>query len=315
MSSGGGRYEIIDLCHLGHPQSVAAYLVPTGSGPFLVDPGPSSTLPRLEEALARAGLDTGSLAGLLLTHIHLDHAGASGTLARRNPNLRVYVHAKGAPHLIAPAKLLRSAQRLYGNRMDELWGEIAPVPEAQVEVLEGGETLELGGLSLEVAYTPGHAVHHVCYFEPGSRVAFVGDTAGIRGPRLPVVLPVTPPPDFDLQAWLASIAQILSWNPRELLLTHFGPSENPASHLRALRDGLLAWTGYVRETLALDGTDEVRVRVFVEKLRAWISDKVPAERAERAERFLAGAGPEACWQGIARYERTAGQTDRRGGGP
>jgi glyoxylase-like metal-dependent hydrolase (beta-lactamase superfamily II) len=312
MIASGGRYEIIDLCHLGRPASVAAYLLRTGSGPFLVDPGPSSTLPRLEEALARAGLSTGSLAGLLLTHIHLDHAGASGTLAGRNPNLRVYVHAKGAPHLIAPAKLLSSAQRLYGARMEELWGEIAPVPEAQVVVLEGGERLEFDGLALEVAYTPGHAIHHVCYFEPESRVAFVGDTAGIRGPRLPVVLPVTPPPDFDLQAWLASITRLLSWNPRELLLTHFGPSEDPASHLGALRDGLLAWTGYVRETLALDAPDEARIRAFVEKLRAWISDKVPADRAEQ---FLAGAGPEACWQGIARYERTAGEAAGRKGKP
>lgn len=300
MIPGDGRYEIIDLCHLGRPASIAAYLLRTGSGPFVVDPGPSSTLPRLEAALLRAGSSIESLAGLLLTHIHLDHAGASGTLARKNPALRVYVHARGAPHLIAPAKLLKSAQRLYGDRMDELWGEIAPVPEAQIVALEGGESLALGGLSLEVAYTPGHAVHHVCYFEPETRAAFVGDTAGLSSPHLPVVLPVTPPPDFDLPAWLGSIARILSWTPRELLLTHFGRSEDPESHLNALREGLLAWTGYVRETLALDGSDEVRIRAFVEKLRTWIAGKVPADRAEQ---YLASAGPEACWQGMARFER------------
>jgi glyoxylase-like metal-dependent hydrolase (beta-lactamase superfamily II) len=298
MRPTGDRYTLFDLQHLGRPDSVAACLLQTSQGGYIVDPGPSSTLPRLTRCLETRGHRIAEVRGLLLTHIHLDHAGASGTLARSNPDLRVYVHEKGARHLIDPGKLIGSAQRLYGDRMHELWGEIAPIPEPQVVIVQGGETLTLGELELQVAYTPGHAIHHVCYFEPQGHTVFVGDTAGIRGPRLPVVLPVTPPPDFNLDDWLSSIDRILQWSPRELVLTHFGVSPDPRPHLESLRDGLVTWTGYVRETLQVAAPDQDRVRLFVDKLRTWIGTRAPASLVND---YLGGAGPEACWQGIARY--------------
>lgn len=300
MAHRDGRHHLIDLNHLGRPDSIAACVLRTSDGPLVIDPGPASTLPALRAGLEQLGLRETDLHAILLTHIHLDHAGASGTLARENPGLKVYVHARGAHHMIDPTKLVNSATRLYGDRMGELWGEFAPVKEQQVVVLDGGEILRFGQRRIEVAYTPGHAWHHVSYFDADAGTAYVGDTAGIAGPRLPVVLPVTPPPDFDLEEWLGSIDRILAWNPVELVLTHFGGSGNPREHLAALRRGLEEWCGFVEGTLAPDGNDEERIRMFIQMLRGWIRGKVPEELAEQ---YLAGAGPEACWQGIARYFR------------
>jgi glyoxylase-like metal-dependent hydrolase (beta-lactamase superfamily II) len=293
-------YHLLDLEHLGRPQSVAACLLETAAGPVIVDPGPSASLAKLRDALDRHGYRLEQLSALLLTHIHLDHAGASGVLARKVPGLRVYVHEAGAPHVIDPTKLLHSATRLYGDRMEELWGEVAPVPAERVTVLRGGEQLRLGGRVMEVAYTPGHATHHVSYFDPASRTAFVGDTAGIYGPAFPIVLPVTPPPEFDLELWLASLDRILKWNPAQLVLTHFGPGREPARHFEELRGGLLAWTELTRVSLARDESDADRAQWFVARLEQWIEGKVSPELATR---YLAGAGPEACWQGMARYWR------------
>jgi glyoxylase-like metal-dependent hydrolase (beta-lactamase superfamily II) len=293
-------YSLIDLEHLDRPESVAACLLETGDGPVLVDPGPAVTLPKLSAGMAAGGHELADLSALLLTHIHLDHAGATGTLARAIPRLRVYVHDTGAPHLVDPEKLLSSASRLYGDRMQSLWGEVAAVPAHRVTALRGGEQLSLGGRIISVANTPGHAWHHLSYYEAASGVAFVGDTAGIRGPRLPVVLPVTPPPDFDLEAWLGSLELIRAWRPRQLVLTHYGPATNPDAHLEALAAGLRAWAGYAKESLALEGSDPERVRWFVQRLEEWIAEKVAPEQAKH---FLEGAGPEACWQGLARYWR------------
>jgi glyoxylase-like metal-dependent hydrolase (beta-lactamase superfamily II) len=300
MAAPNATYALIDLLHMGRPESVAACLIETADGPIVVDPGPSSTLPRLRAGLAERGYEVGDLSALLLTHIHLDHAGASGTIARENPRVRVHVHEIGAPHLADPSKLLSSATRLYGDKMQELWGEVAPVPADQLVVLKGGEHLSLGARGFDVAYTPGHAWHHVSYFEPESGTAFVGDTAGLMTPRLPCVLPVTPPPDFDLEAWLDSMHRIRQWRPREIVLTHYGPSLDPEQHLEELRSGLLAWAEYARDSLLLTGTDEGRIRWFIAELTGWIVGRVAAERAAK---FLDGAGPEACWHGLARYWR------------
>jgi glyoxylase-like metal-dependent hydrolase (beta-lactamase superfamily II) len=300
MAAPDATYSLIDLLHMGRPESVAACLIETADGPIVVDPGPSSTLPRLRAGLAERGYEVGDLSALLLSHIHLDHAGASGTIARENPRVRVHVHEIGAPHLADPSRLLSSATRLYGDKMQELWGEVAPVPADQLVVLKGGERLSLGGRGFEVAYTPGHAWHHVSYFEGETATAFVGDTAGLMSPRLPCVLPVTPPPDFDLEAWLDSMHRIRQWRPREIVLTHYGPSSDPEQHLEELRSGLLAWAEYARDSLLLTGTDENRIHWFINELTGWIVGRVAAERATK---FLAGAGPEACWRGLARYWR------------
>lgn len=300
MTDASATYRLVDLEHMGQKESVAACLLDTDRGPIVIDPGPASTLPRLRAGLARQGRTLADLSAILLTHIHLDHAGATGTIARENPGVRVYVHQSGGTHLVDPAKLLSSATRLYGSRMEELWGEFAAVPAERVTSLTGGESLALGGRRFEVAHTPGHASHHVSYFEPASGTAFVGDTAGLRTPRLNLVFPVTPPPDFDLEAWLDSIRRILAWRPKEIVLTHYGPSHDPATHFAELAAGLTAWADSARESLNLPGGDADQIAWFVGRLTEWIGGRVPPDRARR---FLDGAGPEACWHGLARYWR------------
>ncbi|MEA2196675.1 MAG: hypothetical protein QOJ25_726 [Solirubrobacteraceae bacterium] len=208
--------RLIDLRHLGRERVIGCWQV----ADVLVDPGPASCLDTLLDALG----DERPRA-LLLTHIHLDHAGASGSLVRRWPDLEVYVHERGARHMSDPARLIDSAQRLYGDDMDRLWGEFLPVPEANLHVLEGGEVLPGG---FEVAYTPGHAAHHVSYLHDGT--AFVGDVGGVRVPPSRFVIPPTPPPDIDIEAWHASIDRVAAWEPEHLALTHFGAVEDTARH-------------------------------------------------------------------------------------
>ena len=220
----------LDLRFQAVPRVIATAVLHGPGSVALVDPGPSSTLATLRAALGDAGFALADVTTLLLTHIHLDHAGATGTLVGENPRLRVHVHEKGAPHLIDPGKLLASATRLYGDAMGRLWGEIQPVPPEALVVLKGGERIEAGGRVLEVQYTPGHASHHVSYFDRPSGVAFVGDTAGIRLVPDGYVLPPTPPPDIDLEAWRESLARIERWGAGTLFLTHFGPSAPVAAH-------------------------------------------------------------------------------------
>jgi glyoxylase-like metal-dependent hydrolase (beta-lactamase superfamily II) len=203
----------IDLLHLGRPRVICCWQV----GDVLIDPGPGSCLPTLLEQLGET-----RPRALLLTHIHLDHAGASGALARRWPDLEVYVHERGAPHLIDPSRLFESARRLYEGDMDRLWGEMLPVPDAQLRILTGGESI-LGG-AFEVAYTPGHASHHVSYLHDGT--AFVGDTGGVRITPQSFTLAPTPPPDIDVEAWHESIERIRRWSPTRLAITHFGAGED-----------------------------------------------------------------------------------------
>src|SRR5262249_20211191 len=161
--------------------------------------------------LATAGIAMRDVTALLLTHIHLDHSGATGTLLRELPALRVYVHEKGAAHLVNPEKLLASATRLYGDDMDRLWGEGAPGPSHALEILKGGERISTAGRALDVEYTPGHASHHVSYYEQSAGVAFAGDVAGVKLSPTGFVLPPTPPPDIDLEAWRVSIARLDRW--------------------------------------------------------------------------------------------------------
>ena len=238
---------------------------------------------------------------LLITHIHLDHSGSAGTLVRENPNLRVLVHAKGAAHLIDPGKLLASATRLYGDEMDRLWGEVAPVPAQALVVLHGGERIEEGGRSLEVAYTPGHASHHVSYFAPDAGIAFVGDTAGVKVVPDGDVLPPTPPPDVDLEAWDDSLARIEQWRPESLFLTHFGPAgARESSHLSTLRDRLQTASSLVKASLAREDTDAAREAWFVEECRRQLRQRLSDTEArvyEVAGRF------DLNWRGLARYWR------------
>jgi glyoxylase-like metal-dependent hydrolase (beta-lactamase superfamily II) len=217
----------IDVKHRGLDKVIACFEVDG----ILVDPGPESCLDTLLQALGDERPEA-----LLLTHIHFDHAGASGALVRRWPDLDVYVHERGAPHMANPEKLVASAARLYGGEegLRDTWGEVVPVPEENLKILSGGESV----LGFDVQYTPGHASHHVCYFHPDSGVAFVGDMAGVRIPPSSLTLAPTPPPDIDVEAWERSLATIAAWEPQTLALTHFGTSDDPPAQLEAVREAL-----------------------------------------------------------------------------
>jgi glyoxylase-like metal-dependent hydrolase (beta-lactamase superfamily II) len=288
-----------DLHHEDRPRVIAAAVLQDTSGVAIVDPGPSSTLPVLRRALAEAGIGIRDVTALVLTHIHLDHAGATGTLVAENPRLRVFVHERGAPHLANPDKLIASATRLYGDAMERLWGEIRAVPPDAMTVLRGGERVDAGGRRLEVAYTPGHASHHVSYFNADSGIAFVGDTAGVKLNPNGFVLPPTPPPDIDLETWAASLATIEAWRPDTLFLTHFGPAAPFDSHLDELRAHMDLTAGLVRTTLARDGDDAAREMWFREQLIRELERK----SGEDGLAYEAAARFDLNWRGLARYFR------------
>jgi glyoxylase-like metal-dependent hydrolase (beta-lactamase superfamily II) len=290
----------IDVLHGGRPALVSAHLLETERGPVLVDTGPGSTLPALRAGLQRLGFAVTDLHAVLLSHIHFDHAGAIGLLAQEHPGLVVYVHALGARHLVDPAKLVASATRIYGDRMDSLWGPFLAVAEGQVRPLTGGETIDLGRRRLTVAHTPGHATHHVAYLEAAEATAYVGDVGGIRVPAIPVPMPVTPPPDFNLEDWRASLNLIRAWKPRRIFCTHFGFSTHPVEHLAELERGLIDWAEAARRSLLRDETDAARADRFQDDILAWLGDKASPEQIQVYAGF---ADLRASWHGLARYWR------------
>jgi glyoxylase-like metal-dependent hydrolase (beta-lactamase superfamily II) len=276
----GAAPELIDLLHLGRPQVIGAWQLDD----VIVDPGPSSCLERLLPALERR-----PPRALALTHIHLDHAGAAGSIVRRYPDAEVWVHERGAPHLTDPARLLESAARLYGDDMERLWGEVLAVPPDCLRVVHGGE--DIG--PFQVAHTPGHASHHVCYLHEPTGRAFTGDAAGVRIAG-GIVLAPTPPPDVELAAWRASLDRIEAWRPRSIALTHFGAYADVESHLAAMRRQL-------DELESLAGAlDEER---FVAAIRA----RVAGSTAPGARGAYEQAMPPALsFRGLARYLSRAG---------
>jgi glyoxylase-like metal-dependent hydrolase (beta-lactamase superfamily II) len=276
--------SLIDCMHLGNDRVIAAYELDG----VIVDPGPSSCLSTLI-----AGLDAEPRA-LLLTHVHLDHAGAAGSLVRRFPNLRVHVHETGAPHLVDPAKLLDSAGRLYGADMERLWGEVLPVPAQNVNALSGGERIE----GFRVAYVPGHARHHVAYLDEATGDAYVGDVAGVRIPPGSLTVAPTPPPDIDLEAWERSLETIAEWDPRRLCLTHFGFADDAVPQLERLHEALWATADRARHA------DRER---FLAELEAEIEAEGDAEVAARMRQ---AAPPVQVWLGLERYWRKRAEQAR-----
>jgi glyoxylase-like metal-dependent hydrolase (beta-lactamase superfamily II) len=268
--------RVIDVEHLGRPHVIGCWEVDG----VLVDPGPESSLPTLMAALGGE-----QPRALLLTHIHLDHAAATGALVRRWPELEVHVHERGAPHLIDPSRLLASAKRLYGDDMERLWGEIVPVPEANVRALSGGET----ALGMRVAYTPGHASHHVCYLHEDSGAAFVGDVAAVHIAPAELVVPPTPPPDIDIELWLDSIGIVEAWRPERLALTHFGAIDDPLPHLSLVKERLREEADLARRLPEADY--EARHRQRVEA----------AASPETAAELLHAVPPQYQWRGLNRY--------------
>jgi glyoxylase-like metal-dependent hydrolase (beta-lactamase superfamily II) len=289
-----------DLNFQNRQRVIACGVLHGPGGVAIIDPGPSTTLPVLRQTLSAAGITLDDVTALVLTHIHLDHAGATGTLVREHPHLRVYVHEIGAPHMIDPGKLIASATRLYGDAMDRLWGEIAPVPAEAMTTLNGGERIDVAGRTLDVVYTPGHASHHVSFFSSDSGVAFVGDTAGICVVENGFVMPPTPPPDIDLEAWADSLTTIERWQPETLFITHFGPASPSRPHLTAMRDHLGLVGRLARESLALEGVDAVKEEWFVEQIRRELRRTL--SEAEASKYALSG-GFDLSWRGLSRYWR------------
>ncbi len=276
--------QVIDLGHQG-PGIVACYLLETDDGPALFDCGPTTCIPALKAGLAERSLELGDVRHLLLSHIHLDHAGAAGVLVREQPDLQVHVSEIGAPHLVDPSKLDASARRLYGDAFDELWGELAPVPAENVHVV--GDRV----VGLECFPTPGHAWHHVSYLEADGTL-YAGDAAGVRLEGATFVMPPCPPPELDLEAWERTIEQIERRAPASLALIHFGVVDDGVEeHLASLRGTLGRWGERVE-----DGMDEA---AFIAAARYDVSQTDP-DLVDQYER----AGP--YWhhyRGIERYWR------------
>jgi glyoxylase-like metal-dependent hydrolase (beta-lactamase superfamily II) len=289
----------IDLQFLGRSNVIASALVQGPGGVAIVDPGPTTCLGTLEQGLQAHGMRWEDVRHILLTHIHLDHAGATGTIVREHPHITVLVHERGAKHMIDPERLLDSATRLYGADMDRLWGEFAAVPKSNVVSLSGGERVEAGGRTFHVAYTPGHASHHVSFFDESSGVAFVGDVAGVCALG-GYVLPPTPPPDVDLDAWRTSVDRILEWSPSTLFLTHFGAVTRVRPHLADLMDNLALTSGRVRESLTAPGSDEEKSERFAE----WLRLELRRHMTDAAvDSYVVAAGFKYQWFGLARYWR------------
>jgi glyoxylase-like metal-dependent hydrolase (beta-lactamase superfamily II) len=272
-----GVSRAIDLMHLGRDRVICAFEVDG----LVIDPGPALCVKTLLDGLSDEPR------AVLLTHVHLDHAGAAGVLARRFPELDIYVHGAGARHIADPTRLLRSARRLYGDDMDRLWGEIAPVPEERVRPLEGGETVE----GFRVAYTPGHASHHVCYLHESTGDAYVGDVAGVRIEPEQYTIAPTPPPEIDVNVWLESVEVLEEWSPEALCLTHFGRFEDVDDQLERIREALARWAS---ETLEHD--QDTFPRALEEELRS-------AVRPESVPSYLQAAPPDQQWLGLERYWR------------
>jgi glyoxylase-like metal-dependent hydrolase (beta-lactamase superfamily II) len=273
----------IDLHFAGRERAIGVYLVDTDDGPALFDCGPTSTRAALEDGLAAHGTSLAEIRHLLLSHIHLDHAGAAGPLVRDHPHLTVWVSPVGAPHLVDPSRLERSARRLYGDVFDPLWGELAPVPETNVRIAEGDV------LGWEAFATPGHASHHVSYLRDGTLLA--GDAAGVRMPGASYVLPVSPPPDVDVEGWHATTAAIRERSPERLALIHFGVHDDVPQHLDRLDAELDRWSARVRDGMGQEAFIEAAL----------------ADAGEDAESYDRVAPFWQSWQGMKRYwEKKAG---------
>jgi len=291
---------MVDVKYRGQPGYIAACVLDSGQGLVLVDPGPTVSLAAVRKGLDLLGADVGDLTAILVTHIHLDHAGGVGTLVRENPAIRVYVHERGARHLADPSRLVESATRIYGARMGELWGEVAPVPASQLTVLTGGEQVALGIRPIRVAYTPGHAVHHVSFLDQASGIAFVGDAAGLLLVGGRFLMPVTPPPDVDLDAWRLSHATLRKWKAARLFHTHFGPGDDPNSHLDRHLGMLEQWAERVRMSLGESGTDAEKAEQFRASVVADFEAMLGEDQAAR----IGFGGVRDSWHGLARYWRT-----------
>lgn len=304
---GGGVLQV-DTGHVGNPGTIAVFAFRLPQGGFaLVESGPGSTQAAVERGLEEAGLDPADLRYLLLTHIHLDHGAAAGGLLAIAPGAQLLVHQRGAPHMVDPSRLMASAERVYGETLEPLWGRMRPVSENRVTALEGGERVDLGGRTVTVIATPGHASHHVSYLLDDGTL-FTGDSAGVRLSGSDVIRPALPPPDLDLEAWEDSVARMLAVEPERLILTHFGPVDGKAAadeHLHQVVHRNRVWSQHVLEGLRAGETDEQLVarmqRLEDEELAA--ADVLPGTRL----RYKVTSDAAMTVMGVKRYFTKRGE--------
>lgn len=298
ISSGAWQ---VSLPFLGEDEIIGSYLLAGENELAIIDPGPGSMLEQLLASIRAAGFDPQDVTHILPTHVHLDHAGATGSLVRQLPKAQVYVHSKGAPHLSDTSKVIASAARIYGERMHMLWGKIESTPESRLHTIEGGDILKVAGRRLEVHYTPGHAVHHVIFFDAHSGELFAGDVAGVKLPGVDYVKPPTPPPDLDLEAWSDSISLIHSLRPDILYLGHFGAVKNISQHFGRLREKLSAWGDFVLEAMR-KGKDEAEIIAsLIEKTQPELQ-KI-ARDSHALQRYEIASNYAMTVQGYMRYWR------------
>ncbi|HEX7587884.1 MAG TPA: MBL fold metallo-hydrolase [Anaerolineae bacterium] len=291
------KITAIDLQFQGRPEVIAAYLFYDGSEAALIETGPTTTVETLLEGIQAAGVPVEELRQLIVTHIHLDHAGAAGVLVRRFPWLRVYVHPVGAPHLMDPSKLLASAARLYGDKLDSLWGPVVAVPAESIVVVNDGDQIKLPGTNLSAFDTPGHARHHHAYLDMRSNLLFTGDVGGVRMPGVRYVRPPTPPPELDIDAWVASIAKLRAVNAAGLCLTHFGLFRgNLDWHWDDLERRLVDWGQIIRDQISQGATDNA----IVQRMKTQIATEMEAQHIA-ADAYDVAVSYESVVAGYIRY--------------
>jgi glyoxylase-like metal-dependent hydrolase (beta-lactamase superfamily II) len=300
---------VIDLEFQGVPGVIASYLVDCGGELALIETGPTTTLPTLERTVSATGAAMADISTVIVTHIHLDHSGAAGVIVRDQPHIRVLVHPVGAPHLVAPERLVRSAARIYGDEMERLWGEIAGVPEGQVETVADGQEVTIGNRRFRFAHTPGHASHHMAILDEGSGTLFTGDVGGVRAPGTSYVAAPIPPPEFDPEAWRTSLATLRSFQPSRLALTHFGLHDDVEAHLDQIEprlDQLVA----LGEVAGDDGAD---LEDLTRRLDAFQRGNLGDQAIDLVLRQLNLANPDLLGaMGLERYLRKRGEALQQG---
>ncbi len=291
---------LLDAQFRGRSRLIACAVLETDQGLTLIDPGPSTTLPVIERELQSLG-GFPAVRNVVLTHIHLDHAGCAGQLAALLPDVNIYVHPIGARHLVNPEKLIQSAHRIYGDRMDSLWGEIVPIRESQVHAMEDNAILDVGGRKLRSCHTPGHASHHIAWLDDLAGWAFTGDAAGMSIEGAGYIIPVAPPPDIDLILWETSLERLEKEEPEKLFLTHFGVIENVQEHLSGVRSRLHTWADTVQRSLEDDSeSDDLRAQAFHESEMEQMRSTVALSLQEP---YTCMGQPAESWYGLARYWR------------
>ncbi len=293
------KIETIDLNFLGTEQVIASFLLIGNDSTAIVETGPTTCLDELMGGLKHNGVSPEDVSQVFLTHVHLDHAGASGNLTELLPNATFYVHEVGHPHLVDPSKLRKSATRIYGDRMEELWGEVLPVPEERLKILGDGDEVEVSGGVLTAHDTPGHAYHHFAYLEPESGMLFTGDVAGIRLPGQSYVRPPTPPPEIDVEAWMQSLQTVKQIGPRVVCPTHFGSYEDVDRHMAELEQRLQDWLLFVEGQMD-EGVEREQIAY---ELKAKGDAEMLAEGAspEESEQYDLAGNYEMLVDGLMRY--------------